>query len=63
MAIPSQQDYNRCDSGPVARERERERWALRSCVYILSNTLLYFIIDLLSANWLLIGFLYVSDMT
>ena len=22
MAIPSQQDYNKCESGPVARERE-----------------------------------------
>ena len=30
VAIPSQQDYNKCESGPIAL---RERWALRSCVY------------------------------
>ena len=39
MAIPPQQDYNRCESGPVARERGMGTPFM--CIH-RSNTLLFF---------------------
>ena len=38
MAIPSQQDYNRCESGPVTRESDGHSVH----VYIIHDRILYF---------------------